>query len=281
MSVSTQPVYRPLISPTVDFVKFSLRLRSTHRGMPSLERRISGEFSKMEADDQRIESSECSPDETERSRTRRGGATNNNNHRTETNGNFVPGKKKHRRGKNKTKRRWKPYTEMTWKEKKNLEDREAKRAEEKRKHRLTPYNTTQFLMEDHKVNTPDFNMDGTYSRQTSMDSSDELCTSDGEVQFFEKDFSETYERLHEEALHSMIKTDLVKEFIRVENYVTELEESLKLEKQKRQRDKESRLTEKRSSERKDRTIEELNQKIVLLTAELNKAKMGRERKHST
>ncbi|XP_077996604.1 protein HEXIM1-like [Glandiceps talaboti] len=176
-------------------------------------------------------------------------------------------RRRHRRKKGK--RKWKPYTEMTWEEKKNLEERESRRAEEKRKDRLTPYNTTQFLMEDHKVNTPDFNTDGKYARQESYDSSDEKFDSDGEGQFFQKDFSETYERLHEENLHTMNKGDLVCELMRLENYVTELEDKLKLQKQKRQRDKEARTA---VLENKERTIVEQKKCISCLREENAKLK---------
>ncbi|XP_070546980.1 protein HEXIM1-like [Ptychodera flava] len=179
-------------------------------------------------------------------------------------------KKRHRRKKGK--RKWKPYTEMTWQEKKSLEEREARRAEEKRKDRLTPYNTTQFLMEDHKVNTPDLKTDGKYARQESYDSSDEKYDSDGEGQFFQKDFSETYERLHEENLHSMNKGDLVREYMRLESYVTELEEKLKVEKQKRQRDKEARTN---ALESKQRIIDEQRTRIFALSEEIVTLKEGK------
>lgn len=52
--------------------------------------------------------------------------------------------------------KWKPYHLRSWEEKKELEERETKRAEERRNQLTTlgfpqaPYNTTQFLMEDHK-----------------------------------------------------------------------------------------------------------------------------------
>lgn len=51
--------------------------------------------------------------------------------------------------------RWKPYAEMTWEEKQQQEEQEALRANQKRDKRfasgqpMAPYNTTQFLMEQH------------------------------------------------------------------------------------------------------------------------------------
>lgn len=68
--------------------------------------------------------------------------------------------RKHRRhSKSKRKRKWKPYTELSWDERKIQDDRETKRAFAKRErmsaegHPIAPYNTTQFLMEDHKLET--------------------------------------------------------------------------------------------------------------------------------
>lgn len=69
--------------------------------------------------------------------------------------------KRHRRMKGKGKRKWKPYSELTWDERRQLDDRETQRAYAKRErltaegHPIAPYNTTQFLMEDHHPETPD------------------------------------------------------------------------------------------------------------------------------
>ncbi|XP_072523011.1 protein HEXIM1 [Salminus brasiliensis] len=73
------------------------------------------------------------------------------------------GKKKHRRRPSKKKRRWKPYFKLTWEEKKELDERETARASRIRAEMfakglpVAPYNTTQFLMEEHDREEPDLN----------------------------------------------------------------------------------------------------------------------------
>lgn len=67
-------------------------------------------------------------------------------------------RKKRRRGKHKGgkhHRKWRPYTTLTWSERQEVDAREAIRANQKREeafasgHPVAPYNTTQFLIEDH------------------------------------------------------------------------------------------------------------------------------------
>ncbi|KAM5135043.1 protein HEXIM1-like [Mantella aurantiaca] len=71
------------------------------------------------------------------------------------------GRKRHRRRPSKKKRPWKPYNKLTWEEKKRLEEREAQRASRVRAEMfakgqpVAPYNTTQFLMDDHDLEEPD------------------------------------------------------------------------------------------------------------------------------
>ena len=154
-------------------------------------------------------------------------------------------RKKHRRGSKR--RKYKPYAKLSWEEKKALEERDTKRAYKMRERYMNekgrptaPYNTTQFLMAEHDFQEPDLRShthahsetsDCERQRQTSVsadDSEPDDCYDSPEddmyeQQFFEKDFSETYEQLHEESLHSMSKTDLVREFIQLENRVDSLE----------------------------------------------------------
>ena len=171
----------------------------------------------------------------------RGGSSNNNN------------KKKHRRGKHKGGRRhrhWKPYTKMTWDEKKELEERETRRAYQKREQRfasgqpMAPYNTTQFLMEQHPpsdVNLCDSSRprltkseaggggDGSGGASGSADgSSDEYYSSpDDEEIFLEKEFTEAYENYHAERLQTMSKDELVREYLELESKVELMEKKTK------------------------------------------------------
>ncbi|XP_077589880.1 protein HEXIM1 [Stigmatopora nigra] len=73
------------------------------------------------------------------------------------------GRKRHRRRAAKKKRNWKPYYKLSWEERKALEERETARASRLREEMfakglpVAPYNTTQFLMDEHDREEPDLN----------------------------------------------------------------------------------------------------------------------------
>ncbi|XP_013793151.1 protein HEXIM-like [Limulus polyphemus] len=148
-------------------------------------------------------------------------------------------KKKSRRGKYKhRKRKWKPYYKLSWQERRELDERETMRANRVREvmfaqgQAVAPYNTTQFLMDDHNVQEPDYEHinDGHrhIQRETSGDFSDEFYSSpEDEEDFLQQQFSETYEDVHAERLNSMTKNDLVQEYIQLEDKVEELEVKLR------------------------------------------------------
>jgi len=149
--------------------------------------------------------------------------------------------KKHRRGKNKGgKRHWKPYNKLSWEERKALEERESRRATRKRQQRfangqpMAPYNTTQFLMEQHQADDPDYKIEdslrprndaaGDANGSGSVDSSEEYIDSpEDDDLFMAKDFSETYDSVHAERLQNMTKEELVRELIELESRVERLE----------------------------------------------------------
>ncbi|XP_016117871.1 protein HEXIM-like [Sinocyclocheilus grahami] len=167
------------------------------------------------------------------------------------------GKKKHRRRPSKKKRRWKPYFKLTWEEKKELDERETARASRVRAEMfakglpVAPYNTTQFLMEEHDREEPDLNTelggrksgairsDDTASEDENFEGEDEEEEegggggggSDGMGrpghaggEFLQRDFSETYERYHVETLQNMSKPELVREYLELEKCMSRLEE---------------------------------------------------------
>ncbi|XP_076342307.1 protein HEXIM1-like [Tachypleus tridentatus] len=148
-------------------------------------------------------------------------------------------KKKSRRGKYRhRKRKWKPYYKLSWQERRELDERETMRANRVREvmfaqgQAVAPYNTTQFLMDDHNVQEPDYEHinDGHrhIQRETSGEFSDEFYSSpEDEEDFLQQQFSETYEDVHAERLSSMTKTDLVQEYIQLEDRVEELEVKLR------------------------------------------------------
>lgn len=168
----------------------------------------------------------------------------------------LPVRKKHRRGsrrnQNRPGKRYVPYSKLSWEEKKQRDERDTKRAFKLReqinaKGRPTaPYNTTQFLMAEHDLAEPDLGShahmqsDGEETPLRSRVPSNSCDDSDFdddynespedeiyEQQFFEKDFTEAYEQVHVENLHSMSKSELVREFILLEERVENMEIKLK------------------------------------------------------
>uniref|UniRef100_A0A673A4I1 HEXIM P-TEFb complex subunit 1 n=1 Tax=Sphaeramia orbicularis TaxID=375764 RepID=A0A673A4I1_9TELE len=165
------------------------------------------------------------------------------------------GKKRHRRRTSRKKRHWKPYFKLSWEEKKALEERETARASRMREEMfakglpVAPYNTTQFLMDEHDREEPDLN---TESRRQSVvggrledtGSEEDLFENDEEDdddgsgegsdgigrpgnaggEFLQRDFSETYEMYHVESLQNMTKQELVQEYLELEKCMSRLEE---------------------------------------------------------
>ncbi|XP_038076784.1 protein HEXIM1-like [Patiria miniata] len=138
-------------------------------------------------------------------------------------------RRRRRNNRKRNHRKWKPYARLTWEEKKELDELESKRATKKRANRPTPYNTTQFLMEDHKVDTPDLSAGGNH---IPGDSSDELFDENDDIRdgdFLEREFSAMYDEVQSERLQSMSKEQLVSEVLTLSKRVTELEETQQTE----------------------------------------------------
>ncbi|GFT15065.1 protein HEXIM1 [Trichonephila clavipes] len=150
------------------------------------------------------------------------------------NSNHCSSKKRNKKSK---KRKWKPYCKLTWIERRELEERNSRRANKIREELTAsgrsqaPYNTTQFLMEDHNVQEPDYRTFSVGHRHrensNSGDSSDEFysCPED-EEEFLHRQFVQTYNDLHAEQLEGMTVSELVEEHIRLEDQVEELEKTL-------------------------------------------------------
>lgn len=154
------------------------------------------------------------------------------------------GKKKHRRRPSKKKRHWKPYYKLTWEEKKKFDEKQSLRASRIRAEMfakgqpVAPYNTTQFLMDDHDQEEPDLKT-GLYPKRAAAksDTSDEdFMEEAGEEdggsdgmggdgsEFLQRDFSETYERYHAESLQNMSKQELIKEYLELEKCLSRMED---------------------------------------------------------
>ncbi|XP_069490332.1 protein HEXIM1-like [Ambystoma mexicanum] len=202
-------------------------------------------------------------------------------------------KRKRRRRAQRKSRRWRPYAELSWEEKKILEEKESLRASRIRAEMfakgqpVAPYNTTQFLMEDHDLKEPDLKTgDSTPKRlagrreDTSEDdfnedgdgmSSDDLDTGE----FLQRDFSETYERYHTESLEDMSKQELIKEYLELERCLsTKEEENRKLKLSEEQHQKAS--TEQRRVQELEREIERLKDENLRLTREREPLSMDKE-----
>ncbi|XP_036306695.1 protein HEXIM1 [Pipistrellus kuhlii] len=154
------------------------------------------------------------------------------------------GKKKHRRRPSKKKRIWKPYYKLTWEEKRKFDEKQSLRASRVRAEMfakgqpVAPYNTTQFLMDDHDQEEPDLKT-GFYPKRAAAksDTSDEEFMeeageedggSDGMggdgSEFLQRDFSETYERYHAESLQNMSKQELIREYLELEKCLSRMED---------------------------------------------------------
>lgn len=167
------------------------------------------------------------------------------------------GKKRHRRRTSRKKRHWKPYYKLSWEERKALDEKETARASRLREEMfakglpVAPYNTTQFLMDEHDREEPDLNteagvrrpsgvgvrMEDTGSEEDLFDNEEEDDDdgsgggSDGigrpgnaGGEFLQRDFSETYEMYHVESLQNMTKQELVQEYLELEKCMSRLEE---------------------------------------------------------
>lgn len=147
---------------------------------------------------------------------------------------------KHRSGNRKNrvrhrKHKWKPYHKLTGDERRRLEERISRRAYRAREKMsasgltLAPYNTTQFLMDDHNFGEPDY--DSIHHESKSKDdynsSEDYYSSPDDEEEFIQQQFSETYDSVHDDYINGMSKFELVHELIRLEDEVENLEQSLR------------------------------------------------------
>ncbi|XP_072270784.1 protein HEXIM1 [Pyxicephalus adspersus] len=156
------------------------------------------------------------------------------------------GRKRHRRRPSRKKRAWKPYNKLTWEEKKRLEERESQRASRIRAEMfakgqpVAPYNTTQFLMDDHDLEEPDLcppqkrapaallplhlNSDSTEEDEEEDGTGSDGMGSDDGAEFLKRDFSETYEKYHRESLQDMSKPELIREYMELEKCLSRMEE---------------------------------------------------------
>lgn len=83
--------------------------------------------------------------------------------------------------------------------------------------RLVPYNTNEFLMEDHYPKlSPNFNYQP-YTHESFSSSDCGMSGSLDEDEFLTKEFRMDYENLRSEQLHDMSKDQLIEEYLKLEN----------------------------------------------------------------
>ena len=143
-------------------------------------------------------------------------------------------KRKHRRRRGgKNHRKWKPYDKMSWSEKQELEEKETKRANQKREeaflsgHPVAPYNTTQFLMEDHEAISPDLHRHNSKDSNVSTDSSSDFYEEDETDGFQHKNFLDTFNDIRKQELMNRSKEELVRDYVELEMKVELMEQARK------------------------------------------------------
>ena len=117
---------------------------------------------------------------------------------------------------------------MSFTEKKRLEEKESRRANQKREeafasgHPVAPYNTTQFLMDDHfqsEAISPDLHRHNSKDSNNSNGSESSSSFSDDDFDdnsFQTSNFLESYETFNQERLMSLTKEELIREYVRME-----------------------------------------------------------------
>ena len=134
-------------------------------------------------------------------------------------------RRRHKGGKNH--RKWKPYDKMSFSEKKRLEEKESLRAAQKREeafasgHPVAPYNTTQFLMDDHfqsEAISPDLHRHSRDSNNSNISESSSSVSDDefDNDSFQATNFMESYESFNQERLMALTKEELIGEYIKME-----------------------------------------------------------------
>ncbi|KAG7202569.1 hypothetical protein KM043_009765 [Ampulex compressa] len=170
-------------------------------------------------------------------------------------------KRKTRRGKPKH-RKLKPYSKQQLSYQQQLRYRSSNRLGKTGRQPPAPYNTTQFLMDDHS-DLPDLEqklseaasteLPPTFQKPTapprtrdssfSVDSDEDYFYSspEDEEEFLTKEFSSAYEDLHAERLSTLTKSELIQEYIQLEAKVDLLTKRLRMKNfhQAEERDAES------------------------------------------
>lgn len=146
--------------------------------------------------------------------------------------------KKRRRTRRSKKRKWQHWGG------KGLQWTESSEHEVKRLHMkvvehgqpLAPYNTTQFIMNEHNCDK-EINFEEIHGRiqrmhrqkcnQMDANEDDFYSSPEDESEYLQQQFHEAYDNIHAERLNSMTKNELVQEYLQLEDRVEDLEKRLK------------------------------------------------------
>ncbi|XP_074080471.1 protein HEXIM2 [Macrotis lagotis] len=161
------------------------------------------------------------------------------------------GRRKHRRRSSKRKRHgWRPYLELSWAEKQQRDEHQSQRASRVREEMfakgqaVAPYNTTQFLMDDHDLEEPDLgNCKGVLHQGSGWEEEEDEDEGwgSGDVdgrgraqgEFLQREFSEAYEHYHVESLQGRSKQELVRDYLELEKRLSRAEEETRRLQQQR------------------------------------------------
>jgi hypothetical protein len=144
---------------------------------------------------------------------------------------------------------WKPYMKMTWEERLEADERVTLRANRRRDQlqasgqAMAPYNTTQFLMEQHEPTRvppptgaisdaqsssafPYYDVDGAGRSSGSLTGESSVTDIDdaAEVLFLEREFAEEYESFQAERLQTLTKDELIREYVEMEKKLERLQQ---------------------------------------------------------
>lgn len=133
----------------------------------------------------------------------------NNNNNNGNNHSLLMKTKRRRRKSSKQKTNSKPYKKSNW----NYRARNGSS-------RLVPYNTNQFLMEEHM---PEINAD---SSGRCRDSSFSFDSDNDKEEYLSKEFCSVYENARSDRLYEMTKSQLIQEYLQLEASYDRLSNSL-------------------------------------------------------
>ena len=143
-------------------------------------------------------------------------------------------KRRHRRGRHR--RRWKPYSKMTPEERQQAESREAARAARRERDLMgkpaAPWNTTQFIMEEHgcgEMNLSTSSVSRTISvgscsasEEDAYESLEESGVESGV--FWNRDYEMVVAEMEEETLRELSHNELVQQCLQLKEEVRRLRE---------------------------------------------------------